>query len=294
MSLEINSLTIACLIQELKPLVRDAFVQKVQELSSNSLKLKLHSKTQGSFDLIISPEALFRTQFKIPAKKQAAGFSAFLKKHLYNKRIIGLEQHGFDRIAVIEFQDYYLVCEFFSTGNVILCDKNFQILQPFHRQEWKDRTLKKGFKFEFPKNISEEKALELKEKFSKLEKIEKLMEKVDEFLSEKIFESAEGKEEQLEQSKKNKALQVSLEQALKAKERLEKQALESRQKAELIFKNFAEIKELIQQISSARDKGILEKEIERKLFEAKSKSLQGAKLVQEASLKSKKIVLELE
>ncbi|MFH0715038.1 MAG: hypothetical protein V1847_04620, partial [Candidatus Diapherotrites archaeon] len=49
----------------------------------------------------------------------------------------------------------------FSDGNLILCEKNGIILQPFHRQEWKDRKLWKGEQYKFP--ASKENLLKEKE-----------------------------------------------------------------------------------------------------------------------------------
>ena len=41
---KIDSLAIAALVKELKPKLEGAFVNKIQELGKNYLKIKLHSK----------------------------------------------------------------------------------------------------------------------------------------------------------------------------------------------------------------------------------------------------------
>lgn len=149
MQLELTNLTLRYLIEELKPLLEGAHVNKIQELPNNWLKIKLHTK-QGTKDLIISPSALYFTSYSIPAKMQTSGFGAFLRKHLSNKRIISVSQKGFDRVVILEFENFFLIAELFARGNIIFTNKNHEILSPLYTEHWKDRTLKKGFIYKFP------------------------------------------------------------------------------------------------------------------------------------------------
>ncbi|MBN2066935.1 MAG: NFACT family protein [Candidatus Diapherotrites archaeon] len=147
--MQIPNLTLAYQIAELKPLVAGTMLRNVQELEKGWLKLKLQTR-QGSKDLIVCPSAFFITSYSFPAKHQTSGYGAFLRKHLRNKRIMSLEQHGFDRIALLEFQDFFLVLELFAKGNLLLLDREMQILSAYRKEQWKDRILKKGQPYRFP------------------------------------------------------------------------------------------------------------------------------------------------
>lgn len=147
--MQIANLTLAYLVEEIKPFIEGAFVNKVQELAENCFKFSLHSK-EGSKELVIVPEALFLTQHRLQAAKRQGSFSVFLRKRLYNKKILSLSQHEIDRLLVIEFQEYFLILELFGEGNIILCNKDLQIIFPLHSQEWKDRIVKKGQQYKFP------------------------------------------------------------------------------------------------------------------------------------------------
>jgi len=149
MEYKITNLTLRYLILELKPLLEGAFLNRVQEVDREIYKFKIRTR-EGSKDLIIRPSALYLTQYKIPAKQNAYGFGAFLNKHLKNKKIMGVEQHGSDRIAILEFSDYFLIAEFLSDFNIVLCNHEMEILQPLHRKAYRDRTLKKGIPYQFP------------------------------------------------------------------------------------------------------------------------------------------------
>jgi predicted ribosome quality control (RQC) complex YloA/Tae2 family protein len=147
--LELTNLSLAYLLLELQPVIENSIVRSVQELSKNTIRLRLHTK-QGSKNLIVMPNAIYFSDYKMTAMQNMHGFAAFLKKHLAGKKIEKIEQKEFERILLLSFTDYYLVFELFSDGNILLLDKEKKILGNLHRQEWKDRSIKKGATYKFP------------------------------------------------------------------------------------------------------------------------------------------------
>jgi len=145
--MQITNLALAYSLLELKPLLENNIISKIQELENTGLKVRLRS---GKKDLILAPNLVFFSSFSMPAKQQSSGFGGFLKKHLSGKKILKLEQHGLDRILVLEFNDYFLVLELFAKGNIILTDKKMEILGVLRNEQWKDRTLRKGREYIFP------------------------------------------------------------------------------------------------------------------------------------------------
>ena len=147
--MQIPNISLAYLIAELSPLLEGSILRKVQELDNNWLKLKLQTR-QGTKDLIISPNAFFVTSYSLPAKQISSGFGAFLRKRISNKRILSIRQHSLDRIALLEFDEYFLVLELFAKGNVVLLDKEMGIVSAYRREQWKDRKISKGQPYKFP------------------------------------------------------------------------------------------------------------------------------------------------
>jgi len=147
--LQITNLTLSYIISELAPVLQDGFINKVQSLDKGIYRFRIHTK-QGSKDLIANPLCIYLTQYKLQAPQKSHGFADFLKKHLYNKKILSITQHNLDRVAVIEFHDFFLIFEFFSHSNIILTDKNMKILSALKREEWKDRILAKNEIYKFP------------------------------------------------------------------------------------------------------------------------------------------------
>lgn len=149
MEIEITNLTLRYLVEEIKSLAENSHINKIQTLPNKWMKIKVHTK-EGTKDIIAAPNVIYFTQYSIPAKMQSSGFSAFLKKHLYNRRILKVEQKGFDRVVVFEFEQNYLIFELFAKGNIILTDKNYEILLALKKESWKDREIKKGETYKFP------------------------------------------------------------------------------------------------------------------------------------------------
>ncbi len=379
--METSNLSLAYLVAELKPLVEGAFLNSVQQASEQVFKIKVHSKEHGTIDLLATPNALFKTSYKLQAQMQQTGFAAFLKKRLYNKRILSLEQHGFDRIIEMRFAECDLVFELFAKGNIILKDKSEKIISCYRTEEWKDRKLARNEQYKFPATkpsileasaqdfektlnasaqdcvraivtafnvapIAAEEACDLanikKEKksagLSKAE-IEKIFTALKELyslaikqspivaetadgtqqllpfsfktiaaacekkflsLSEALDENSAGallskdqKQVNSEQEKKKARLQYSQKEQLKAKERLEKDAVENKKKAELVYANFVGIKELVGAINSAIGKKLDKKDIMYKIKIAGEKGNQSAKLLVDFDPKTKKLVLDL-
>ncbi len=287
--MELDSAQARQIAQELDMLLGGAHLNKVQELEKNCLKIKLHTK-QGTKELVIAPNAVYLTRYRLKAKENPGGFGAYLKKQLYNKRIEKVWQHSVDRIIVIEFKEHYLVCELFGQGNTILCSKDWSIMQPLRREEWKGRKLWKGEKYSFPQNLAKEKEKELEEKISKAKPNPMLMEKTDEHFSESM-EKNEEEEKKVERRKKG--LEHSRKQQEEAKKKFQEQAEKNKKKGEKIYENYSEIKEILETVKEARKKGYSEKEIEKRLLEARKQGKGASRLIKSVGLKQKKIVLEL-
>jgi predicted ribosome quality control (RQC) complex YloA/Tae2 family protein len=147
--MQIPNISLAYLVAELAPTLEGSIVRKVQELENGWLKFRLQTR-QGTKDLIAAPDALFATSFSIPAKQETSGYGAFLRKKLSNKKILSFKQQGLDRIIAMRLEGFFLIFELFAKGNVVLADENMLILSAYRKEQWKDRTLRKGEQYKGP------------------------------------------------------------------------------------------------------------------------------------------------
>ena len=144
----LSNLALKHLVEELQ-ILENGFINKSQTLENGWLKLKVHTK-QGDKNLVITPTALFLSEKSLQAKQSPGGFSALLKKYLFNQRIISLKQHSVDRVVVFKFPEHFLVVELFAKGNLVLCNKEMNIIRAMRKEEWKDRKLEAGEEYKFP------------------------------------------------------------------------------------------------------------------------------------------------
>lgn len=146
----LSNLDIAILKKELEPIINSSLINKVQLIKDDTYKLRIKTK-QGQQNLIIvNGKAVFLTNYKYTASLASSGFEKFLSKRLSGQKIIHIKQENFDRNLYFETSDYYLILELFSTGNIIITDKEFNILSSLKKEEWKDRKISKGQIYKFP------------------------------------------------------------------------------------------------------------------------------------------------
>ena len=154
MKTQLTSVDIHILARELNNTLNSSRIDKAYQLGKKELKLKVHVSGLGSLELIIAPGYVCTTQFPREVPRDPSSFAMQLRKNLKGAFIREVRQHNFDRIVefLIEKRDekFTLICEFFSRGNVILCDGCGKIIGLIEWQRWKDRKLGVGQVYDYP------------------------------------------------------------------------------------------------------------------------------------------------
>lgn len=108
------------------------------------------------FLLKITPSSVYLTNYKLESEKLPQ-FAVVLRKYLSQARLRSIKQHGFERIIEFGFEKkekYILIAELFSTGNIILCDENYNIINCLHNQAWRHRIIRPKEKYSYPPSSS--------------------------------------------------------------------------------------------------------------------------------------------
>ncbi len=140
--------------------ILNGYIQKVQMINSEEkyLKIKINAREKNE-TLIIGNGFFILTKYNPSAKENNKGFSSILNKLLYNKRILEIKQINLEKIVEFIFYDYILIIELFSHNNIILTDKDHNIIDCLYKEEWKNRVIKPKHKYILPesnmKNILE-------------------------------------------------------------------------------------------------------------------------------------------
>ena len=107
-----------------------------------------------------------QTSDKTPPQNPS-GFCMYLRKKLKGKTIKSVEQYQSQRVLTLIFDEYKLIIELFSRGNIIFTNLSNQILNTLIRQPWKDRVIKNKETYIYPadqtnwKTITREKFYEI-------------------------------------------------------------------------------------------------------------------------------------
>jgi predicted ribosome quality control (RQC) complex YloA/Tae2 family protein len=145
---ELSSVDVRVLVCELRERLVGARVDKAYQVGAKELVLKLFGR--GTMDVVVAPNFMCVTRYRRPAPKKPSSFAMQLRKRLGGAFIRDVSQHGFDRIVEFYFDEFVLIFELFSRGNVILCAKDMKIIGLLEWQKWKDRTLGVGKPYEYP------------------------------------------------------------------------------------------------------------------------------------------------
>jgi predicted ribosome quality control (RQC) complex YloA/Tae2 family protein len=171
---QLSALEMHYLTKELQILIGSK-VDKIYQPEKNVLILQLHKTGTGKMLLKFKVPGYFcMTEIK-QATEKPSEFCAYLRNKLSNSFLDSFEQKGFERIIELKFRlkegSLSLMFEFFSPGNIILV-KEGKILSALEKQEYKDRSIKPGEEYKYPKR--EFNLLELTE-----EDLKKILQKSD-------------------------------------------------------------------------------------------------------------------
>ncbi|KAF7682501.1 Nuclear export mediator factor Nemf [Astathelohania contejeani] len=136
-----NFLDIRAISNELNDLLPGKYIQNIYSFSQRLFTFKFNSKEL----LLIEPG--IRVHLTTTQPTEISHFCSVLRKRIRNARIESVYQVGFDRIMVIQLNYYKLVIEFFSSGNILLLDKEDMIVEVYRIV--RDMEIQKGTKYVF-------------------------------------------------------------------------------------------------------------------------------------------------
>ncbi|WFN35938.1 NFACT family protein [Methanomicrobium antiquum] len=131
------------------------WIGKVYQYNINTFGFKFNGDDRQKYSFIAECGRRAHMTGALPqAPKNPSGYSMFLRKYISGGRILDIRQFGIQRI--IDFtigkteKKYHLIFEFFDDGNVILCDENYEIINPLKNHRFKDRDVLPGVMYVFP------------------------------------------------------------------------------------------------------------------------------------------------
>ncbi|MDD5087000.1 MAG: NFACT family protein [Candidatus Nanoarchaeia archaeon] len=154
MKKNLASIEISYIVKELNELI-DSKLDKIYHIGKNVFLFQFHITGKGKKILRISvPDYLFITDYKGEAPETPSQFCMILRKNLEQARLRSIKQLHSERIIELLFEKQEkrkVFIELFNQGNLLICDENDVIISALLKKKWKDRTIRGGIKYEFPK-----------------------------------------------------------------------------------------------------------------------------------------------
>ena len=141
------------LVNEISKKTSEYYVSNIYGISRNSILFKLHHPDKPDILLMFSTFGFWITTRKIEQIEENRLVKR-LRNDLLRSKISEIKQIGTERIVYITFsglsQEFVLVGEFFSDGNIVLCNREMKILSLLHSIDVRHRKLNVGFNYELP------------------------------------------------------------------------------------------------------------------------------------------------
>lgn len=155
MKSELSSIEVGVIVREFKQLL-GAKIDKIYQLKAKDVVLQLHKPNSGKIKVrVMAPTALFATEQDFDFPEKPPNLCLQLRKYLENSRLGDVRQLKSERIIEMAFsragEDYFLIFELFSKGNIVLCRGDYSIIAVAERQLWSDRKIVPGSAYGFPK-----------------------------------------------------------------------------------------------------------------------------------------------
>lgn len=117
----------------------------------------MHVSGSGKHILRIMLPSLIFIDYTKEAQGVATGLCMMLRKYLEGSILESISQKGFERIIELKFRNkeeqFFLMIELFSKGNIIFCNSDYKILNLLESQKWKDRLIEREQIYQAPKNL---------------------------------------------------------------------------------------------------------------------------------------------
>ena len=173
---ELSSLDFRFLSAELGSRLKGGIFRKIYQFGRKQLAFEIFIRGSGRAGervLYADSKRMFIAAERMEAPDEPPNFCMFLRKHLMGREIRDVRQHGFDRVIEIETDESILIFEFVPPGNIILCDKFYNIIMPLEIQRWKHREVKPKDSYLFPPGPHDITKIEIWDFFQEISKSEK-------------------------------------------------------------------------------------------------------------------------
>jgi predicted ribosome quality control (RQC) complex YloA/Tae2 family protein len=155
LKIEMTSVDVAALVYELNRIIREARIENIYQLDSQTIVLRLHLLNQPTMQLLVEAgKRVHLTSYVLSKPLRPPGFCMELRKHLRNGKITEIQQHEFERTITLQISlregMCTLVVELFGDGNIILVNPKGYIVTALTYKRMRDRDITRNETYRNP------------------------------------------------------------------------------------------------------------------------------------------------
>ncbi|GAB6056050.1 ribosome rescue protein RqcH [Methanobacterium movens] len=151
---KMSNVDIYAVCHELNDLLVGSRVDKAYQPTKDTIIIRFHVKGKGRVDVVFQAGVRMHTsQYPMENPKLPPNFPMMLRKYIKGGVVSQVKQHNFDRVVEIKVkkeEEYTLIVELFAKGNIILLNKDNNIILPLKRKLWSDRQISSREEYKFP------------------------------------------------------------------------------------------------------------------------------------------------
>ncbi len=169
-----SNVDVHTIVKELNEKLIGTRIDKSYQPTEDTIRIKLRKAGEGRLDLVIQAGVrIHLTNYPQPNPTIPPNFPMLLRKYLSGGIITSIKQYQFDRIVEITVEkkeEFTIIAELFDKGNVILLNKDKEIISPLKHKNLQQRKITSHEKYQYPAkkqiNINNTNTNELKDVLS--------------------------------------------------------------------------------------------------------------------------------
>jgi predicted ribosome quality control (RQC) complex YloA/Tae2 family protein len=156
MEYQLSGIEVKVLVDEFQ-ILKESKIDKIFQPGTGDFIFRLHKASIGKLMFrFVLPGLIYLTDYKEDMDNHPKGFCMLLRKRLSNCRLKEINQIKTERIICFIFEtkeeELFLYAELFGKGNLILCNKDNNIIGAAIQRKWKDRTILSNEKYIMPES----------------------------------------------------------------------------------------------------------------------------------------------
>jgi len=136
-----SQIDVSAVVSQLHKTLVNKRLVNIYDIDKRKYLLKFGTSEDKSYVVIESGIRIHSTKFKRDKMPSPSPFISKIRNFIKARRVVSITQLGSDRVVDFNFGSHHLCFEFYSKGNVLLTDENYQIVAVLRQHKFETEDL---------------------------------------------------------------------------------------------------------------------------------------------------------